>query len=481
MPGGRPGGVVAFSLFVSPEPLSSGNGVLRGSEVTSVLGSQPRGGVFGESARCPARPGRHDHRRPRLRRVGRAGRVHRRRHRSRSPAERRRHPGRRRDEPGRRRPGLLRHRRRRAGAQAHDRGAGPRRARTSTCGCSAPTTRTAIVEAFARSSADRKPAPGMALAAAEALDLDLRASWVVGDAPATSAWPRRSVRTRCTSGRPQLRIPTVAVLPGPRRRRGVHPGRRPAQGPARAVVDEQVSRSPHTASTRADAYGGAYSPSSSAPSAPSTSGRSHGPPSSSWRLPARRGGLRLRQWWLGVDRQPPAVRPRQGRAASAPTSPRGCTAVSTNVELLSAIANDLGYDAVFDYQLQSQARPGDVLIVVSSSGRSANIVRATGVGRRQRHRTPSRSPASTAARRASGDVSVHVDSANYGIVEDAHQSCMHLLAQYVRQSRMTPRRRRVGGLLTPCASPSTCSPTIRTTRRAPIGSGPGSSPRWPSG
>ena len=40
------------------------------------------------------------------------------------------------------------------------------------------------VEAFARSSADRKPAPGMALAAAEALDIDLSVSWVVGDSDA---------------------------------------------------------------------------------------------------------------------------------------------------------------------------------------------------------------------------------------------------------------------------------------------------------
>ena len=34
-------------------------------------------------------------------------------------------------------------------------------------------------------------------------------------------------------------------------------------------------------------------------------------------------------------------------------------------------------------------------------------------------------------------MSIHVASSNYGIVEDAHQACMHLLAQYVRQSRMT--------------------------------------------
>ena len=47
-----------------------------------------------------------------------------------------------------------------------------------------------------------------------------------------------------------------------------------------------------------------------------------------------------------------------------------------NVEILTAIANDLSYEEIFAWQLQSQARPGDVLVVISSSGRSANIVNA---------------------------------------------------------------------------------------------------------
>ena len=50
--------------------------------------------------------------------------------------------------------------------------------------------------------------------------------------------------------------------------------------------------------------------------------------------------------------------------------------LSTNVEILSAIANDNGYENVFEFQLQSNARRGDVLVAVSSSGRSPNIVRA---------------------------------------------------------------------------------------------------------
>jgi D-sedoheptulose 7-phosphate isomerase/D-glycero-D-manno-heptose 1,7-bisphosphate phosphatase len=34
-------------------------------------------------------------------------------------------------------------------------------------------------------------------------------------------------------------------------------------------------------------------------------------------------------------------------------------------------------------------------------------------------------------------VAIHVEAENYGIVEDAHQACMHLLAQFVRQARMS--------------------------------------------
>ena len=41
------------------------------------------------------------------------------------------------------------------------------------------------------------------------------------------------------------------------------------------------------------------------------------------------------------------------------------------------------------------------------------------------------------AARAMAEVAIHVDSTNYGIVEDLHQAVMHALAQYVRQSRMT--------------------------------------------
>jgi phosphoheptose isomerase len=111
--------------------------------------------------------------------------------------------------------------------------------------------------------------------------------------------------------------------------------------------------------------------------------------------------------------------------------------LSTNVELLTAVANDLGYENVFVYQLESQARPGDVLIAVSSSGRSPNIVRALRWARDQGLRTIALTGFDGGAAKITAEVAVHVECANYGIIEDLHQAIMHALAQHIRQSRMT--------------------------------------------
>jgi phosphoheptose isomerase len=111
--------------------------------------------------------------------------------------------------------------------------------------------------------------------------------------------------------------------------------------------------------------------------------------------------------------------------------------LSASIELITAIANDLSYEDVFVYQLQSQSGPGDVLIAVSSSGRSPNIVRALTWARDHGLGTIALTGFDGGQARAVADVTIHVDIANYGIVEDLHQAIMHALAQYIRQSRMT--------------------------------------------
>lgn len=111
--------------------------------------------------------------------------------------------------------------------------------------------------------------------------------------------------------------------------------------------------------------------------------------------------------------------------------------LNANMELVSAIANDLGYEEVFAHQLQSQSGPGDVLVAVSSSGRSPNIVRALTWARECGLRTIALTGFGGGDARTVAEVAIHVDCTNYGIIEDLHQTIMHALAQYIRQSRMT--------------------------------------------
>lgn len=111
--------------------------------------------------------------------------------------------------------------------------------------------------------------------------------------------------------------------------------------------------------------------------------------------------------------------------------------LSSNVELLTAIANDMAYEDIFAYQLQSQSGPGDVLIAISSSGRSANIVRALTWARDHDLHTIALTGFDGGDAKEVAEVTIHIDGTNYGIVEDLHQAVMHALAQYVRQSQMT--------------------------------------------
>lgn len=55
-------------------------------------------------------------------------------------------------------------------------------------------------------------------------------------------------------------------------------------------------------------------------------------------------------------------------------------ALSANPAILTCLANDIGYDEIYAEQIRIKANPGDVLIVLSGSGNSANVVRALEVG-----------------------------------------------------------------------------------------------------
>lgn len=108
--------------------------------------------------------------------------------------------------------------------------------------------------------------------------------------------------------------------------------------------------------------------------------------------------------------------------------------LASGTETMTMISNDYGYEEVFRYQLQSLARPGEVLVTISSSGNSENIVRAIEWAKENGLSTIALTGFSGGRSAALADVNIHVASNNYGTVEDAHQSVMHLLSQYLHRA-----------------------------------------------
>ncbi len=113
--------------------------------------------------------------------------------------------------------------------------------------------------------------------------------------------------------------------------------------------------------------------------------------------------------------------------------------LTANMPLLSAIANDISWEDVFVYQLRSQARLGDALLVISSSGNSENVVRAAQWARENRLEVIAFTGFDGGRLADISTLRLHVNGDNYGVVEDVHQTLMHVLAQHIRMRHMTEK------------------------------------------
>lgn len=96
--------------------------------------------------------------------------------------------------------------------------------------------------------------------------------------------------------------------------------------------------------------------------------------------------------------------------------------------LLTCLGNDLGYENVFAKQIEWHGREGDLLVAISSSGRSPNILNGVAAARAQgcRVATCSGFDDDNPLRKA-GDVNLYVRSAEYGFVEVAHLALIHAI------------------------------------------------------
>ena len=107
-------------------------------------------------------------------------------------------------------------------------------------------------------------------------------------------------------------------------------------------------------------------------------------------------------------------------------------ALTDNTAVITAIANDVGYDNVFLNQLKIHYHQGDKLLVISASGNSPNVVAAAEWVKEQGGRVISFVGFTGGKLKEMSDLVVHVKSeaGEYGPVEDAHLVLNHILAHW---------------------------------------------------
>src|SRR4051812_21159741 len=104
-----------------------------------------------------------------------------------------------------------------------------------------------------------------------------------------------------------------------------------------------------------------------------------------------------------------------------------CLSLNDNISWITALGNDYSYDDVFVRQLQNFAKPGDIVMTLSVSGNSPNLVKAIDWAVNNGMYTIALVGAKRGKLAQIAQKTVVVDSEHYGRVEDAHMGICHMI------------------------------------------------------
>jgi D-sedoheptulose 7-phosphate isomerase len=115
-------------------------------------------------------------------------------------------------------------------------------------------------------------------------------------------------------------------------------------------------------------------------------------------------------------------------------APFRAISLADNMSLITALANDEGYERIFVAQLEGLLNPGDIVVGISASGNSPNIVRAFEYANARGAVTVAVTGFDGGRMRQIAGLSVHLETpkGEYGPVEDFHMILDHLVTSYLR-------------------------------------------------
>lgn len=109
-------------------------------------------------------------------------------------------------------------------------------------------------------------------------------------------------------------------------------------------------------------------------------------------------------------------------------------ALTTDSSILTAIGNDFGFDEIFQRQIEALAEPGDVVVGISTSGNSPNVLRALAAARASGCQTIGLLGKDGGAIASQVDLALVVPSEETPRIQEAHVTIIHILCDLVEQT-----------------------------------------------
>jgi len=113
-----------------------------------------------------------------------------------------------------------------------------------------------------------------------------------------------------------------------------------------------------------------------------------------------------------------------------------------NMELITAISNDIKYDKIFSFQYENLRNTGDLIIIFSVSGNSKNLVELAR-NASKRNKIISFTGKNGGKVKKLSTINININSTNYGIVEDIHLSLMHSISQTIRINNLINKTKKI--------------------------------------
>ena len=106
--------------------------------------------------------------------------------------------------------------------------------------------------------------------------------------------------------------------------------------------------------------------------------------------------------------------------------------LSDNMETILAVANDISFNKIFSFQLDNHFSKGDIVILLSCSGSSPNIIDALNYCKKNKIFSITLTGFAKKNIQKKADINLDLGIKNYGVSEDFFQIIMHMLSQSIR-------------------------------------------------